>query len=63
MIMDHYLKIFTWQSGNLVLALTVNVDLPQYGCSGQCLAPWNGTVQTADVAVVAAIVDIGLAVD
>ncbi len=51
MVIPHYLKIFTWQSGNLVLALTVNIDLPQYGCQGTACTPpeFNGSLQTADV--------------
>ncbi len=36
MVIPHYLKIFTWQNGGLSLALTVNIDLPQIGCSGYC---------------------------
>jgi RHS repeat-associated protein len=49
LVIPHYLKIFTWQSGTLALVLTVNIDLPQAGCTNQCATGFNGTIQTTDV--------------
>jgi RHS repeat-associated protein len=48
-IIPHYLKIYTWQSGTLALALTVNIDLPLPGCTNQCAKGFNGQLQVADV--------------
>ena len=50
MVIQHYLKVYTWQSGNLALALTVAIDLPQVGCLAFCSPPaFNGTLATGDV--------------
>ncbi|HEX4860971.1 MAG TPA: FG-GAP-like repeat-containing protein, partial [Rhizomicrobium sp.] len=50
MVIPHYLKIYTWQSGTLALALSVNIDLPQVGCLTGCTPPsFNGILQSGDV--------------
>jgi len=43
-----HMYVYTWASGTLALALTVNINLPQPGCNWNCITGYNGYMWTQD---------------
>ncbi len=43
-----HMYVYTWASGTLTLAITVNINLPQPGCNWNCATGYNGTMWTQD---------------
>jgi RHS repeat-associated protein len=43
-----HMYVYTWANGTLVLALTVNIKLPQPGCNWNCAVGYNGSMWTQD---------------
>jgi YD repeat-containing protein len=43
-----HMYVYTWTNGTLVLALTVNINLPQPGCNWNCATGYNGFMWTQD---------------
>jgi RHS repeat-associated protein len=43
-----HMYVYTWASGTLALALTVDINLPQPGCDWKCGNGYDGTMWTQD---------------